>query len=239
PGYDPEYAEFLVFLHVTKGRMGRANDETVSIPTAKVLRWLWHRCADENEWYQASKKRVAIELQMIHTTVSRCIQRLEKWGFVEQRRQKFTECRLLRSVVEPELIKAVGFQSPSFGMIDETGELPKIERCAEIDIGFLADMTGSAKAALFLSQAIYWQRRMSGKNDGWWYKTREDWTRKTGLTRREQETARKKLRKVGILQEERRGMPARVWYRVNDEALGRLAGQRKIGAIEDRGRVWH
>jgi len=76
-------------------------------------------------------------------------------------------------------------------------------------------LTGSVNAALILSQAIYWQTRVSEKNNGWWYKSRAQWRDETGLSRREQETARKRLRNRGILLEERRGMPARIWYRVN------------------------
>lgn len=83
-------------------------------------------------------------------------------------------------------------------------------------------LTGSVNAALVLSQAVYWQQRISAEHDGWWYKTRTQWRDETGLTRREQETARKRLRNCGILTEERRGMPAKIWYRVNMEKLSEI-----------------
>jgi len=40
-----------------------------------------------------------------------------------------------------------------------------------------AKITGDAKAALFLSQLVYWTRRGADvlDNDGWVFKTREDW----------------------------------------------------------------
>src|SRR5690554_2268592 len=77
-----------------------------------------------------------------------------------------------------------------------------------------------ATAALMLSQAVYWQQRTSDP-EGWWYKSRNDWQRETALTRREQETARRLLRQTDFWEEERRGIPARLYFRVNFEALAR------------------
>lgn len=73
-------------------------------------------------------------------------------------------------------------------------------------------------AALFLSQAIYWHNRT--KDDGkWFYKSQAEWEEETGLTRYEQEGARAKLIKAGVLEECRRGVPAKLYYRVNMTAL--------------------
>jgi len=82
----------------------------------------------------------------------------------------------------------------------------------------LVTITGSITAALMLSQAIYWSRRTT-EDDGWFYKTMAEWEEETGMTRREQETARAKLRELGFIEEERRGMPAQLHYRVNEEAI--------------------
>jgi hypothetical protein len=68
--------------------------------------------------------------------------------------------------------------------------------------------------AVLLSQAIYWSQRTKDK-DGWFFKTQVDWEDETGLTRREQEGARKKLRSAGVLEEKRKGVPARLFYRVD------------------------
>lgn len=87
-------------------------------------------------------------------------------------------------------------------------------------------LTGSITAALMLSQAVYWQQRTKHE-DGWWFKTRDEWTEETGMSRREQETARRRLRQLGLLHEERRGVPAQLWYRVDEirllELLEKLA----------------
>ena len=79
-------------------------------------------------------------------------------------------------------------------------------------------LTGSVTAALMLSQAYYWQKRAKSQ-DGWWFKTRDDWIEETGMGRREQEGARKKLRALGILREDLRGVPATLWYKVEETKL--------------------
>lgn len=83
--------------------------------------------------------------------------------------------------------------------------------------------------ALFLSQAIYWGRRANG-SDGWFWKTLEQWEEETGMTRREQESARKRLKAAGILEEKRRGVPCRTWYRINFSVLDREI--RKAGGVQ-------
>ncbi|OJP49140.1 hypothetical protein BK392_11690 [Escherichia coli] len=74
-------------------------------------------------------------------------------------------------------------------------------------------------AAVFLSQLVYWHNRMDG---GWMYKTQADISLETALTRDEQETARKRLVSLGVLEEDRRGVPATMHYRINTERLEAL-----------------
>ena len=77
-------------------------------------------------------------------------------------------------------------------------------------------LTGSVKAAILLSQAVYWQKRAK-QTDGWWYKTAEDWEDETGLSKRELQTARKDCNKY--LKTELRGMPATLFWKVDEDAL--------------------
>ena len=72
--------------------------------------------------------------------------------------------------------------------------------------------------ALMLSQLVYWTSR-TRDNDGWIFKTHTDWTMETGLTRREQDTARKTLKELGFLSEKKVGVPRRVFFRVERENL--------------------
>ncbi len=94
------------------------------------------------------------------------------------------------------------------------------------------NLTGSVTAALMLSQALYWQQRAKS-DDGWWFKTRDDWTEETGMTRREQEGARKKLRTLGILQEDLRGVPATLWYKVDETRLLEAIANLGNAAVSD------
>lgn len=71
--------------------------------------------------------------------------------------------------------------------------------------------------ALMLSQLVYWSKRSS--NNGFIYKTQDEWEDETGLTRREQETARKRLKELGFLIEVKRGVPCKVHYKVEFSVL--------------------
>lgn len=85
-----------------------------------------------------------------------------------------------------------------------------------------ARITGDTKAALLLSQLVYWTRRGADvlDNDGWVFKTREQWEAEIGLSKHEQVTARNILINLGLMEEARTGAPARNCYRLNPAALG-------------------
>lgn len=80
-------------------------------------------------------------------------------------------------------------------------------------------ITGSATAALYLSYAVYQTERLEPEEEGWFVKTADDWHADTGLTRFEQQTARRVLRDLGILIERRVGMPAKLWQKISGEQL--------------------
>jgi len=83
-------------------------------------------------------------------------------------------------------------------------------------------ITGNTVAAIMLSQALYWQRivdKGKGGKEGWWYKSAAEWEEELGLGRSEQETARKVLTASGFLATARRGVPARMWYRLDLDVL--------------------
>lgn len=91
-------------------------------------------------------------------------------------------------------------------------------------------LTGSVTAALFLSQVLYWQEvcERDSTRDGWWWKTREEWAEETGLSRYEQEGARKILVRLGVLHEKRKGNPAKLWYRVDGGKLANLLAETQL-----------
>ena len=100
----------------------------------------------------------------------------------------------------------------------------------------LARVTGSVAAGLFLSQAIYWQKRIPAKRmagcpgPDWFFHTIEEWTEETAMGRDEQKSARKRLVSLGLLEEKRAGIPARLFYRVNVEEIVKTLKKQQIAA---------
>ena len=87
-----------------------------------------------------------------------------------------------------------------------------------------AKIAGSVAAGVMLSQLVYWTGK--GNNpDGWIWKTAAEMEEETGLTRREQETARRRLRERGFVEERLAGVPATLHYRVNLDAVMEAAAQ--------------
>ena len=83
----------------------------------------------------------------------------------------------------------------------------------------LVPITGSVTAALLLSHAISTAQDADPTLNGWFRKSQDEWGEETGLSRWEQETARRLLREAGFLEERRFGMPAKLWYRVCPERV--------------------
>ena len=114
----------------------------------------------------------------------------------------------------------------SMGRLDQLQEATVLlgQRC----IAFhpkLVHVTGRVTAGLMLSQAIYWTRKLAiteSARQGWFWKTRDEWRNETGLSRREQDSARQALKNHGLWLEKRVGMPAKVWYRIDLDTLGWL-----------------
>lgn len=84
----------------------------------------------------------------------------------------------------------------------------------------LAKLIG-VKECILLCQFIYWHDK-SHTADGWVYKTRDDIENETGLSHEEQATARKKLKALGLWEEENKRMEHKMLYRVNLDALNAL-----------------
>jgi hypothetical protein len=69
-----------------------------------------------------------------------------------------------------------------------------------------------------LSQAVYWSKRTSD-DEGWFWKTADEWEDETGMSYEEQKSARDRLRKTSFWEEDRRGIPCKLYYRVDLDAL--------------------
>ena len=97
----------------------------------------------------------------------------------------------------------------------------------------LVPITGSVTAALWLSQAIYTTQELDPMLDGWFTKSLDEWREDTGLSRWEQQTARRVLREAGFLEERRFGVPAKLCYRVHPERIGRALIERTAADAAD------
>lgn len=82
----------------------------------------------------------------------------------------------------------------------------------------LAKVAGGVKAAVMLSQLIYWTPRAENP-DGWVRKDAGELEEETGLTRKEQAGARAELLGRGLIEYDVRGVPATSHYRVVTETL--------------------
>lgn len=74
----------------------------------------------------------------------------------------------------------------------------------------------NSSASEFLSQAVYWTERT---DSGWFYKTADDWYAEICLSPEELRLARRKLVAIGVLSEKRKGVPAKMHFRVDLETL--------------------
>ena len=81
----------------------------------------------------------------------------------------------------------------------------------------LARFFGSVNVAILFAQLHYWSGR--GESDLGTHKSSDQFTEETGLSYREQVTARKQLREAGFLVETHRRLEHRVYYRLNLEAV--------------------
>jgi hypothetical protein len=88
----------------------------------------------------------------------------------------------------------------------------------------IAEALNCVPAAIFLCQFLYWEGKQVDP-EGWIYKTGTDIQKETGLKRSGQETARKKLIQLGLMEEERRGIPAKMYYKFDWNRFNELLGQ--------------
>jgi len=86
----------------------------------------------------------------------------------------------------------------------------------------IAKAFGSVNLALMWSQLYYWSERTTDP-DGWIYKSHDEMFEETGLSRREQDTARKLGVSLGVLDDKLAGSPPRIHYKINvDETMDLL-----------------
>jgi hypothetical protein len=91
----------------------------------------------------------------------------------------------------------------------------------------LARAVGGVTIASFLSQLLFLSDKGHDPN-GWVYKSEQEMGRETGLTKREQQTARRKLLALGIIAIERRGFKFTYHFRIVWERLYQVIQQSQL-----------
>jgi hypothetical protein len=86
----------------------------------------------------------------------------------------------------------------------------------------LLSLAGGCIEGVVLSWAI--ERQKTAGPGGWWSHTLSEWKEDLSLTRRQIERSRQRLRDLGVLEEVRRGIPARLFYRVDTDRVDDLLG---------------
>lgn len=81
----------------------------------------------------------------------------------------------------------------------------------------LAKHVGGVKPAIFLCQMIYWSDKT--ENELGVYKSVEEWEEETGLSYREQVTARKELVERGLIIETAKRIEHRIYFLLNEDLL--------------------
>ena len=83
---------------------------------------------------------------------------------------------------------------------------------------------GGCVEGVVLSRAMALQE--SAGEGEWWSCTLDDWCSTLNLGSGGVERSRRRLRQLGVLEEERRGIPARLFYRIDlDEIERRVGGE--------------
>jgi hypothetical protein len=85
----------------------------------------------------------------------------------------------------------------------------------------LAKKVGGVKAAILFCQLFFWTGKEKAK-DGWVYKSQEELETETGLSPKEQRTAREALTNCGILEERNQRTEHRIYYRIILELLDKI-----------------
>ncbi|MFW6456695.1 MAG: hypothetical protein ACOC0A_00210 [Planctomycetota bacterium] len=112
--------------------------------------------------------------------------------------------RITKSILES---KTVAFR----------GELGQINGCGVCE-------------ALFLSEVMYWAGR---SKDDWAYRTQEELQKDTLLSPKQQLRVREFWRDLGILHEDKRGIPARLYYRIDWERLAELFSPNRLDMADN------
>jgi hypothetical protein len=96
------------------------------------------------------------------------------------------------------------------------------ERYIKVSVGVIRALKGDVSGALFISHLAFLSKAHADK-DGWFWRNQAQIEAWTGMSEGVQLRARKRVEAAGLLSSQLRGVPARMFYRVNILALLDLA----------------
>jgi hypothetical protein len=97
----------------------------------------------------------------------------------------------------------------------------------------LARIVGGVTTGAYLSQLMFLSDK-GNNEEGWIYKSETEMAQETGLTKREQQTARKKLLKLGVIQLKRGGWRNMYHFRIDwDRLLAVIADYQRAQTASD------
>ena len=82
----------------------------------------------------------------------------------------------------------------------------------------IANAVNSIEAGVYLSQLLYWTDYKRNPT-GWIYKTQEEWTKETGMSAKDLNKARNRLKKLNILEEQKDKETKLIYFRINFDNL--------------------
>lgn len=88
------------------------------------------------------------------------------------------------------------------------------ERVVAVRPALVRALRGNGNAAILLSQFLYWSA-ISRDPNGWFFNSRERLLEQTGLGKDAQKSARALLTQLGLIEETRAGLPAKLYTRIN------------------------
>lgn len=128
----------------------------------------------------------------------------------------------------------------TFAVVDPAMLLESLDEPIVIHRSFLR-ICRSINAALLLTRLVDLTEHAASEADGWISLTQAQWEAETGMSRYEQETARRVLRERELIRERRAGMPARLEMRLQAGVLAdemRALARERYGAyVSERERL--
>ena len=92
--------------------------------------------------------------------------------------------------------------------------------------------------AIFLCELIskhkYFEDRDMLDDDGYFYCTYESLNESTGIKRRKLESLRAKFKELGLIDFKRKGIPARIWYKIDYEKVLEVSKFTASGGQQNR-----